>query len=58
MNDVNAKFLADRLGITVNELKTSKFKGFTNLITVEIKTATGTRKVAGTLLNGLRWLVL
>lgn len=53
VNDVNAKFLADRLGITVNELKTSKSKGFTSLITVEMKTATGTRKVAGTLLNGL-----
>jgi len=53
VNDVNAKFLADRLGITVNELKTSKSKGFTSLITVEMKTANGTRKVAGTLLNGL-----
>lgn len=53
VNDVNAKFLADRLGITVNELKTSKSKGFTSLITVEMKTATGKRKVAGTLLNGL-----
>lgn len=53
VNDVNAKFLADRLGITVNELKTSKSKGFTSLITIEIKTSAGTRKVAGTLLNGL-----
>ena len=33
VNDVNAKFHADRLGITVNELKTSKSKGFTSLIT-------------------------
>lgn len=53
VNDVNAKFLADRLGITVNELKTTKSKGFTSLITIEMKTASGTRKVAGTLLNGL-----
>ncbi|MFF2754938.1 phosphoglycerate dehydrogenase [Psychrobacillus sp. NPDC058041] len=53
VNDVNAKFLADRIGIVVNELKTTKSKGFTSLITVEVKTATETRKVAGTLLNGL-----
>jgi D-3-phosphoglycerate dehydrogenase len=53
VNDVNAKFLADRIGIVVNELKTTKSKGFTSLITVEVKTANETRKVAGTLLNGL-----
>ncbi|TQR19354.1 phosphoglycerate dehydrogenase [Psychrobacillus vulpis] len=53
VNDVNAKFLADRIGIVVNEHKTSKSKGFTSLITVEVKTATETRKVSGTLLNGL-----
>lgn len=53
VNDVNAKFLADRIGIAVNELKTTKSKGFTSLITVEVKTANETRKVAGTLLNGL-----
>ncbi|TQR15300.1 phosphoglycerate dehydrogenase [Psychrobacillus soli] len=53
VNDVNAKFLADRIGIVVNEHKTTKSKGFTSLITVEVKTATETRKVSGTLLNGL-----
>ncbi|WP_313893696.1 phosphoglycerate dehydrogenase [Psychrobacillus sp.] len=53
VNDVNAKFLADRIGIAVTEHKTTKSKGFTSLITVEVKTATETRKVAGTLLNGL-----
>lgn len=53
VNDVNAKYLADRIGIIVNEHKTTKSKGFTSLITVEVKTATETRKVSGTLLNGL-----
>ncbi|SES42648.1 phosphoglycerate dehydrogenase [Psychrobacillus sp. OK032] len=53
VNDVNAKFHADRIGIVVNEHKTTTSKGFTNLITVEVKTATETRKVSGTLLNGL-----
>ncbi|WP_313235380.1 phosphoglycerate dehydrogenase [Sporosarcina ureae] len=53
VNDVNAKLLADRYGIKVNEQKTTTGKGFLNLITVEIVTEKGVRKVAGTLLNGL-----
>lgn len=53
VNDVNALYLAERKGITVNESKTSKAKGFTNLVTVEIKTKSGKRRVSGTLLNGL-----
>lgn len=53
VNDVNALFLADRKGITVSESKTSARKGFTNLITIEVTGPSGTRKVAGTLLNGL-----
>ncbi len=53
VNDVNAKFLADRFGIQVNEHKTSTTKGFLNLLTVEVKTTTGVRSVSGTLLNGL-----
>ncbi|WP_085991242.1 phosphoglycerate dehydrogenase [Oceanobacillus senegalensis] len=53
VNDVNALFLAERKGILVNENKTSSTQGFTNLITVEMKTKSQIRKVAGTLLNGL-----
>lgn len=53
VNDVNAKYLADQIGIVVNEHKTSTSKGFTNLITVEARTKNGTRSVSGTLLNGL-----
>ncbi|WP_342515026.1 phosphoglycerate dehydrogenase [Sporosarcina sp. FSL K6-1522] len=53
VNDVNAKFLAERFGIAVNEHKTSTTKGFSNLVTVEVTTASGIRRVSGTLLNGL-----
>lgn len=53
VNNVNAMYLAERKGITINEQKTSTTKGFTNLLTVEMKTKNTTRKVAGTLLNGL-----
>ncbi|MFD1928406.1 phosphoglycerate dehydrogenase [Sporosarcina siberiensis] len=53
VNDVNAKFLADRIGIKVVENKSSTTKGFLNLLTVEVKTTNGVRRVAGTLLNGM-----
>lgn len=53
VNDVNALYLAKRKGITINENKTSKAKGFTNLLTVEVQTKSGKRSVSGTLLNGL-----
>ncbi|MEN1968435.1 phosphoglycerate dehydrogenase [Lentibacillus sp. N15] len=53
VNNVNAAYLAEKKDITIHEQKTSTTKGFTNLLTVEIKTKSGTRKVAGTLLNGL-----
>ncbi len=53
VNDVNAKLLADQFGIKVNEHKTTTSKGFLNLMTVEIITDKGNRRIAGTLLNGL-----
>lgn len=53
VNDVNARYLAERNGVKINEHKTTTAKGFTNLVTVEIKTETETHSVAGTLLNGL-----
>ena len=37
----------------INEHKTTTAKGFTNLVTVEVKTDKETHSVAGTLLNGL-----
>ncbi len=53
VNEVNAKFFADRIGIQVNEHKSTASRGFTNLLTVEVTTSSGIRRVAGTLLNGL-----
>ncbi|WP_182200335.1 phosphoglycerate dehydrogenase [Paraliobacillus salinarum] len=53
INDVNAAFLAEQRGIVIHEQKTSSTQGFTNLITVEVKTKTNKHTVAGTLLNGL-----
>ncbi|WP_226582264.1 phosphoglycerate dehydrogenase [Halobacillus litoralis] len=53
VNDVNAFKTASDKGITINEQKSTRTKGFTNLITVEIETDQEKRSVAGTLLNGL-----
>lgn len=53
VNNVNAAYLAERKEITVHENKTSAARGFTNLITVEVITKNTTKKIAGTLLNGL-----
>ncbi|RUL56370.1 MULTISPECIES: phosphoglycerate dehydrogenase [Lysinibacillus] len=53
VNDVNARYLSERIGVKINEHKTTTAKGFTNLITVEIKTVNEVHTVAGTLLNGL-----
>lgn len=53
VNDVNALYLAEKKDITIHENRTSTTKGFTNLMTVELKTKSGVRSVSGTLLNGL-----
>jgi len=53
VNDVNALYLAEKKDITIHENRTSSTKGFTNLMTVEVKTKSGVRSVSGTLLNGL-----
>lgn len=53
VNDVNAGYVAEKKGVTVHEHKTAKPKGFTNLVTVEVRTSSGVRSVEGTLLNGL-----
>lgn len=53
VNDVNAAYLATSKGITVSEHKSSEANGFTNLVTVEIKTEKASYSVVGTLLKGL-----
>ncbi len=53
VNDVNAAYVAEKKGIVVHEHKTAKPKGFTNLLTVEVRMSKGKRSVEGTLLNGL-----
>jgi len=52
VNYVNAPLLAKVRDITVTEQKVAQNKGFTNLLTVSLKTTQETRMVAGTRLNG------
>ena len=52
VNYVNAPILAKARDITVTERKASQNRGFTNLLTVSLKTSQETRTVAGTRLNG------
>lgn len=53
INEVNALYLARKRGISIEENKSYTQKEFSNLITVQMKTKSGTRTVAGTLLDGL-----
>lgn len=53
VNDVNARYLSERIGVKINEHKTTTTQGFTSLITIEIKTENEIHSVAGTLLTGL-----
>lgn len=53
VNNVNASYIAEQRGITIQENKTTAARGFTNLITVELTDKLGTKRVSGTLLNGL-----
>lgn len=52
VNYVNAPLLTKVRDITVTEQKTAQNRGFTNLLTVTLKTSQETRTVAGTRLNG------
>ncbi|MFV9511421.1 phosphoglycerate dehydrogenase [Tepidibacillus sp. LV47] len=52
VNDVNAPILAKGRGIDVVESRTSKTHGFTNLMTVKVKTNHEEKYLSGTLLNG------
>ncbi len=52
VNDVNAPTLAKGRGIEYIDSRSSKSKGYTNLITVKVKTAKEEKEVSGTILNG------
>lgn len=53
VNDVNARYLSERIGIKINEHKTTTAQDFTSLISIEVVTPNGKNSVAGTLLSGL-----
>ena len=52
INSVNALYLAEQKGISLNESKTTKSGSFPNLLTVEVISKSGSRIVSGTILEG------
>ena len=53
VNNVNARYLADRNGIKISEQKSTQARAFVSSITVEVITENEKHSVKGTLLNGL-----
>ena len=53
VNNVNARYLADRNGIKISEQKSTQARAFLSSITVEVVTENEKHSVKGTLLNGL-----
>lgn len=53
INDINAFHVAKQKEIVVNEKKTTRNQGFTNLITLQVITNQEIRSVSGTMIKGL-----
>ena len=52
VNMVNANLVAERMGLVVEERKSTQGGAFSNLVTLTLEGATGTRVVSGTLFEG------
>lgn len=52
VNMVNASLVAERMGLVVEERKSTQGGAFSNLVTLTLEGATGTRVVSGTLFEG------
>jgi D-3-phosphoglycerate dehydrogenase / 2-oxoglutarate reductase len=53
VNDVNAFHVAKQKEIVINEQKTTLNQGFTNLMTIRVKTNQEERSVSGTMIDGI-----
>lgn len=52
VNMVNARLVAEAMGIAVEEVRTTESESFSNLVSVTIETPEGERSMAGTLFEG------
>ncbi len=57
VNMVNARLVAENMGIVVEEVRTTESESFSNLVTITIETPEGKRSMAGTLFEGLAKIV-
>jgi len=53
VNMVNARLVAEDMGIAVEEVRTTESESFSNLVSVTIETPDGDRSMAGTLFEGI-----
>lgn len=52
VNMVNARMTARNMGIAVEEVRTTESESFSNLVTITLESAAGSRTIAGTLFEG------
>ncbi len=57
VNMVNARLVAEDMGIAVEEIRTTESGSFSNLVSVTIETPEGDRSMAGTLFEGIPKIV-
>ncbi|MEJ2200460.1 MAG: phosphoglycerate dehydrogenase [Desulfuromonadaceae bacterium] len=57
VNMVNARLVAQNMGLAVEEVRTTESESFSNLITISIETPEGKRTLAGTLFEGIPKIV-
>ena len=53
VNMVNARLVAETMGITVEEVRNTESESFSSMVTVCIETPEGSRSIAGTLFEGI-----
>jgi D-3-phosphoglycerate dehydrogenase / 2-oxoglutarate reductase len=57
VNMVNARLVAENMGIVVEEVRTTESESFSNMITLSIEAPEGKRTIAGTLFEGIPKIV-
>ncbi|MCD6525615.1 MAG: phosphoglycerate dehydrogenase [Desulfuromonas sp.] len=57
VNMVNARLTARNMGIAVEEVRTTESDSFSNLVTITMESAAGSRSIAGTMFDGMAKIV-
>ena len=57
VNMVNARMVADQIGLTVEEIRSTETEAFSNLVTMTLEADSGRKTIAGTLFEGIPRIV-